>query len=78
MYAIRSYYVKTKIIANVSKGDIPDFVVRGSRVIFDGWLKADPAARGEDVELPLVKEGDDLSLLSVESEAKQTTSYNFV
>ncbi|HEV8677489.1 MAG TPA: DNA topoisomerase, partial [Candidatus Paceibacterota bacterium] len=31
------------------------FTANGSRVMFDGWLRADPAARGEDVELPEVK-----------------------
>jgi DNA topoisomerase-1 len=49
------------------------FVVNGSRVLFDGWLKADPMARGEDVELPEVKEGEALSVIDVSSQEKQTT-----
>lgn len=49
------------------------FVANGSRVLFDGWLKADPAARGEDVELPEVKEGETLKVKDVSAEEKQTT-----
>jgi DNA topoisomerase I len=43
---------RTKITANItgSKEEIPDFSVNGSRVIFDGWLKVDSGARGEDTE----------------------------
>lgn len=75
---------RTKIIANIKVAGangtksgttaetIPDFAVVGSRVIFDGWLKADPDARGEDVELPKVSAKDDLKLLSVISTEKWT------
>lgn len=77
---------RTKIIANIksaginagdlssanSTNSIPDFTVVGSRVIFDGWLKADPEARGEDVELPKVSPKDDLKLLDVTSIEKWT------
>ncbi len=49
------------------------FSANGSRVMFDGWLKADPAARGEDVELPEVKEGETLKINNVTAEEKQTT-----
>lgn len=64
---------RTKIIANVTKGgEIPDFSVNGSRVIFDGWLKADPRARGEDIEVPKLAVGDALSVREVTVEAKQT------
>jgi len=70
--------LKTKIIASVGKrdkddSDFPYFSINGSRLLFDGWLKVDPAARGEDVELPEVKEEDILDLLKIYSEAKETT-----
>jgi DNA topoisomerase-1 len=55
-----------------ANGKIPDFALVGSRVIFDGWLKADPDARGEDVELPKVSAKDDLKLLDVASTEKWT------
>jgi len=69
---------RTKVIANVPDATevIPDFSVRGSRVVFDGWLKADPGARGEDVEVPKIKKGDALTLREIEVEAKQTQPPN--
>ncbi len=63
---------RTKIIANVTKGEIPDFAVNGSRVIFDGWLKADPRARGEDIEVPKLVAGQSLDVREVEIDAKET------
>lgn len=65
---------RTKLIANVidSKEEIPDFAVNGSRVIFDGWLKVDTRARGEDVEVPKLAKGDKLTCQEVAVEAKQT------
>jgi len=53
-------------------GGTPDFTATGSRVIFDGWLKADPEARGEDVELPKVASGEPLKLLDISGEQKFT------
>ena len=64
--------LRTKVIARVDDETIPDFAANGSRVIFDGWLKADPAARGEDVELPEMKKGEKLDLKKIEAEDKQT------
>jgi DNA topoisomerase-1 len=65
---------RTKILTNVidSKDIIPDFAVNGSRVIFDGWLKVDPGARGEDTEVPKLEKGDVLKCTDVDVEAKQT------
>ena len=55
-----------------SNNKIPDFEATGSRVTFDGWLKADPESRGEDVELPACKADENLKLLNIDSEEKQT------
>ncbi|MCD5384286.1 MAG: type I DNA topoisomerase, partial [Candidatus Pacebacteria bacterium] len=65
---------RMKILANVtdSTEEIPDFAVRGSRVIFDGWLKADPAAKGEDTQVPAVVQSDALDISNVKAEGKQT------
>ncbi len=65
---------RTKILANVvgTKETIPDFAQNGSRVIFPGWLSVDTRARGEDVEVPVLKSGDSLTLVSLDHEAKQT------
>lgn len=62
--------MRTKIIGQNDK--TPDFVATGSRVIFDGWLKADPEARGEDVELPKLTAGEPIKLLGISGEQKFT------
>ena len=64
--------LRTKIIANVSGDTIPNFTANGSRILFDGWLKADIAARGEDVELPKVVAHDPLTLVEAHSDEKET------
>ncbi|MDP3962331.1 MAG: type I DNA topoisomerase [bacterium] len=64
--------LRTKIIANIKGDAIPDFHANGSRVLFPGWLEADPGARGEDVELPKLSKGDELDLKEIKSEEKET------
>lgn len=65
--------LRTKITANIKPvGEIPDFHANGSRLIFPGWLKADPEARGEDVELPKLNKGDSINLKDITSEEKAT------
>jgi DNA topoisomerase-1 len=51
---------------------IPYFTATGSRIIFDGWLKADPESTGEEVNLPKCAKNEKLDLISIDSEAKQT------
>ena len=68
--------LKTKMVVDVNNGSIPNFAINGSRVLFDGWLKADPAARGEDVELPKVEVNEHLKFIDIHSEAKQTQPPN--
>jgi len=74
---------RTKIVAKVSPSTslgaekfVPNFSANGSRVIKEGWLMADPRAKGEDVILPKVKIDDPLSLLNLETEEKQTEPPN--
>jgi DNA topoisomerase-1 len=74
--------LRTKIMANPMRetsssngagiAPVPDFTATGSRVVFEGWLKADPDARGEDTELPKVRQGDALTLVEARSEGKET------
>lgn len=64
--------MRTKVVANINGEKIPDFWLNGSRILFDGWTKADPAAQGEDVLLPSFKVGDKLKLDKIFSEEKQT------
>ncbi len=73
-----SRVMRTKILANVKpsagakSAPIPDFQANGSRTIYRGWLDADPAAQGEDVELPKVAQGDALGLVSIAALEKFT------
>ena len=64
--------LRTKISANIHGATIPAFSANGSRTLFPGWLMADPGAKGEDVELPKVSVGEEVDLLSINAEAKQT------
>ncbi len=65
--------LKTKIIANIKDvSKFPDFSANGSRVIFDGWLKVDSDARGEDVELPKLEANEKLKLLKLNNEERFT------
>lgn len=64
--------LRTKVIANIKDESLPNFSINGSRVLFDGWLKADPRARQDDIELPALSKGDPLFLQKVESEQKET------
>ena len=65
--------LKMKMVVDIDGDEkIPSFTTNGSRTLFDGWLKADPDARGEDVELPKVDIGETLKLMGMHDEAKQT------
>lgn len=73
---IDALMMRTKIITEVVGAKIPNFSATGSRVINEGWLLADPQAKGEDVLLPKVKANDPLSLLKLNNEEKQTEPPN--
>jgi len=65
--------LKTKITAIIKEHEeLPYFGAVGSRLLFPGWLAVETGARGEDVELPLCKEGEILKLLGLSSEEKFT------
>lgn len=64
--------LRTRIVTNVEGDHIPSFNANGSQILFDGWLKADPAARGEEVELPKVATNDSLKLIEAHTEEKET------
>ena len=69
--------MKTKLSAVVvGHDDIPEFSANGSRVLFPGWLICDTDARGEDVELPKVTNGEELKLLDLSSTEKATEPPN--
>ncbi|MGK2848667.1 MAG: type I DNA topoisomerase [Minisyncoccota bacterium] len=64
--------LRTKIIANTLSRSLPDFVLNGSRLLFDGWLALDTQARGDDVEVPHLTASDPLTITAITSEEKQT------
>lgn len=64
--------LKTKVSANTESNSIPNFSINGSRVLFPGWLAVDTRARGDDTEVPKLKEGDNLNTIKINSEEKQT------
>jgi len=68
--------LKTKITANIESKSIPEFSANGSHVQFPGWLACDTGARGEDVELPSVKVGEELKLVDLTSTEKFTEPPN--
>jgi DNA topoisomerase-1 len=68
--------MRTKVIVSINDGEIPNFTVNGSRVMVMNWLLADPAARGEDVELPKLEVGNIVDLVKLTEEAKQTQPPN--
>ncbi len=65
--------MRTRVSAVIDgKETIPPFYANGSRVLFPGWLSADPDSRGEDVELPKLTNGQSLDLIDIRSEEKHT------
>ena len=58
--------------ANRKSDVIPDFSATGNIIVFPGWLKADPQAQGEEVELPQVEEGEAIILADLTSEKNET------
>jgi DNA topoisomerase-1 len=68
--------LKTKITANIKSNSIPDFTANGSQVLFLGWLICETGARGEDIELPEVKIGENLNLIELNSKEKATEPPN--
>ncbi|MEK9161001.1 MAG: type I DNA topoisomerase [Patescibacteria group bacterium] len=68
--------VQRTTIKAKADADIPLFSSTGSHVIFPGWLALDTRARGEDVELPKLSVGDELTLKELTSTEKQTEPPN--
>jgi DNA topoisomerase-1 len=65
--------MRTKIFVQVGNDEeIPEFWANGSRLIFPGWLSADPEGVGDDVILPKVTAGEELKFIDINAEGKQT------
>ncbi len=68
--------VRAQAMKDGTDAGIPLFSANGSRITFPGWLSLDTRARGEDVELPKLAEGEGLTLISLGSLEKQTEPPN--
>ncbi len=68
--------LRMKLIANIEGKTIPDFTTTGVRLTNPGWLLADPASRGDDIELPEVAKGESLKLEDISNTEKFTTPPN--
>ena len=66
-----AFIERTRVLTQADK-DIPLFVTNGSRLLSPGWLALDTTARGEDVTLPKLVEGEKLALVSLIDTEKQT------
>lgn len=67
--------LRTKIIASITdakKLKFPEFAINGSRILFEGWLKADPMSRGEEVEVPALEKDMSLDCINIQSTEKFT------
>lgn len=74
--------LKTKVSINIDpstglragkeEAAIPNFSVIGSITVFPGWLAADQAAQGEEVQIPKLSENEKMELLNITSQGKQT------
>lgn len=65
--------MRTKIFVQVGNNEeIPEFWANGSRLLFPGWLSADPEGAGDDVILPKVSIGEELKLIDIVATGKQT------
>ncbi len=64
--------LRTRVTANIDDSSLPDFSLNGSRILFDGWTKADPFSQGEETILPELKVREELELKDIQAQAKET------
>lgn len=70
--------MRTKIvtIAKNKNKETPEFHTNGSYILSEGWLIADPKAKGEDIILPKVQKNEILDLIDLQKQEKQTEPPN--
>lgn len=64
--------LRTKIQTNTKSENIPNFSINGQIIVEEGWIKADPMSRSEDVTLPDLQSGEDLKLVEINDIEKET------
>ncbi len=73
--ALASQMASARVVrttVSVAAEGLPAFAATGARTLFPGWLALDTRARGEDVELPALAEGEPLTLAQLDAEEKET------
>ena len=73
---ISAEVLRTKITATASDERVATFSINGSILVKEGWLKADPDGRGDDVILPKITEGVELNLENINIIPKETLPPN--
>jgi DNA topoisomerase-1 len=63
--------MRTQVVFVADK-DIPNFHAHGTRILFPGWMVADPYAKQEDVILPKITEKEPVTVHDITSEGKET------
>jgi len=69
---IDAQVLRTKIRTSTLSQNIPFFSVNGQIIVEEGWIKADPKSRSEDVTLPDLKAEEILKLIEINETAKET------
>ena len=64
---------KRTVVYFKSQPETKTFVIRGSVILEEGWLKADPDGAGDEVLLPVFTEGEKVECLSIFPKEKETT-----
>lgn len=73
---IDAQILRTKIVTNTLSENIPNFSINGQVILKEGWIKADPKSRSEDVTLPNFSANQEMKLLKINEEAKETQPPN--
>ena len=62
-----------RTVISFAADTMPLFLIRGVVIEEEGWFKADPHARNEEITLPVFREGEELYCTAVQETEKQTS-----
>jgi DNA topoisomerase I len=68
-------YERTSVVIGAAGFDYP-LSLNGSKILYSGWLMADPDGKGEDVILPDITVNEILDLENLKIESKETSAPN--
>lgn len=61
-----------RTVVSFKAGNLPLFLIRGVVIKEEGWFRADPYARGEEITLPVFTKGEDIVCITMQETEKQT------